>query len=169
MKPTKSILAVLLLLTMWNKSIGQLASTIQTIDIKPFVANILNSDYSMSYGVLVVLTNKDIKIIFKSDVVGERDSVLFYKAILPSDTLRQISEIDLNNLKDYYSNSCIQDGSQITVVLKKGVREKRIHLSNYFQEDIGKLIYLVNSIIPERYRIWYDKGKLEADYKKCGF
>jgi uncharacterized protein (DUF608 family) len=169
MKPTKSILAFLLPLVLWNKSSGQLTSNIQNLDIKPFEANILNSDYSMAYGVSIVLTNKDLKIIFKSDLVGEKDSVLFYKAISPSDTLRQISEIDLNNLKDFYSNSCIQDGSQITVVLKKGVSEKRIHLSNYYQEDIGKLIYLVNSIIPDRYRVWYDKRKLEAEYKKCGF
>lgn len=38
-----------------------------------------------------------------------------------ADTLREISKIDLNNLKQYCSNPCMQDGSQITVVLKKGV------------------------------------------------
>ena len=89
------------------------------------------------------------------------------KSLQPSDTLQQISEINISQLKDYYANPCIEDGSQVTVVIKKGNEKKSVHVSNYYQEDIGKIIYLVNSLVPSKYKIWYDKDRLIADYKRC--
>jgi hypothetical protein len=135
--------------------------------IKPFEADIINSDYSMAHAVLIVLTNKQLKIVFKSEMVGARDSLLFSIMLPVSDTLRQLSEIKFSELKEYYSNPCIQDGSQITVIFKKDGKLKSVHLSNYYEGTIGKLIYLVNSFLPKDYEIWYDKEKLQADYKKC--
>lgn len=146
---------------------GQVNSRPKNYDINSFEAIIVNSDYSMAYSIQTILTHKQLKIIFKSGLVGEKDSVLFSNSLQPSDTLQQISEINLSTLKGYYSNNCIEDGSQVTVTLKKGNDIKSVHLSNYYQEDIGKIIYLVNSLVPDKYKVWYDKEKLIADYKKC--
>ena len=150
-----------------SKTNGQSNSKFESSTIKPFEATILNSDYSMAYSLLTILTNNQLKIIFKSDLVGEKDSVLFSKSLQPSDTLRQISNINLDSLKEYYSNDCISDGSQVTVTLKKNGKEKSVHLSNFYQDDVGKIIYLINSLVAEKYKVWYDREKLIADYKRC--
>ena len=171
MKNSKNVVIRFMILTLLSCGNGtskkQVSISPGKYDIIPFEASILNSDYAMAYSVLTVLTEKQLKIIFKSDLVGEKDSVLFIRALQPSDTLKQISEIRLNGLKEYYTNQCIDDGSQIRVTFKKGGNKKTVHLSNYYHDDIGKMIYLVNSLIPEKYKVWYDKQKLIDDYIKC--
>ncbi len=171
MKINKTFFFLFVLLTLLscvnNSTRGQVASNPKKYDIKPFEVTILNSDYSMAYSVLTVLTEKQLKIIFKSDLVGEKDTLLFFQSLKPSDTLQQISEIHLSELKEYYSNQCIDDGSQVTVTLKKNGKTKSVHLSNYYHDDIGEIIYLANSLVPDKYKVWYDKEKLIADYKRC--
>ena len=44
--------------------------------IKPFLIEVINSDYSMAYSISVVLTNKSLKIIYKGGLEGEKDSIL---------------------------------------------------------------------------------------------
>ena len=78
-----------------NPTKGQSNSKPEGYNIKPFEATILNSDYSMAYSVLTILTSNDMKIVFKSDLVGEKDSVLFSKSLRASDTLQQISTLIL--------------------------------------------------------------------------
>jgi hypothetical protein len=84
-----------------------------------------------------------------------------------SETMRGLSEIDIGSWKEYYSNDCIDDGSQITVKIMKGTKQKSVHLSNFYHEDVGKIIHLINSLVADKYKIWYDKEKLIADYNKC--
>jgi len=150
-----------------NNSSAQIKINDTKIVVKPFTVSILNSFYAEAYSVQTILTNEDLKIVFKGDLVGEKDTSVFVKSLQPSDTLQQISEINISQLKDYYANPCIEDGSQVTVVIKKGNEKKSVHVSNYYQEDIGKIIYLVNSLVPSKYKIWYDKDRLIADYKRC--
>ncbi len=121
----------------------------------------------MAYSVLTVLTQKELKILLKGGLLGEKDSVLYSQYLLPSDTLEQISNLNLDSLKDYYSNDCMLDGSQVTVTFKKEGREKSVHLSNFYQEDIGKVLYLVNSLVADKYKVWYDKEKLLSVQKIC--
>ena len=116
---------------------------------------------------MVVLTEKKLKIIFASSKDEMKDSTFFEKNLQFSDTLQQIANIDLENLQNNYTNPCVDDGSQITLSIKKDGETKGVHLSNYYQDDIGKIIYLVNSIVPEKYRIWYDKKMLLNQYKEC--
>ena len=135
--------------------------------IEPFLIEVINSDYSRAHSISLVLTNKSLKIIFRGGLEGEKDSILLTKNILPSDTLKKISEINLDDLKAYYSNDCIQDGSQITIKFHKSGKMKTIHLSNYYQTDIGEIIYLVNALVPTKYKIWYDKERLLSEQEKC--
>lgn len=167
-KPLYLITVILtLLLFIGNATNGQTDGNNKKYNIKKFGAIIVNSDYSMAYSIIMALSDKQLKIIYKSGLEGGKDTLLFSKNLLPSDTLQQISEINLSKLKKYYSNNCIEDGLQITVILKKDNQIKSVHLSNYYQEDIGKIIYLVNSLVPDKYKVWYNKEKLIADYKRC--
>ena len=150
-----------------NYLTGQTISNSKNNDILPFQVAIINSDYAMAYSVQISLTDKQIRILYKSGLEGGKDTLLFSKDIQPSDTLKQISEIDLSKLKNRYSNECTEDGSQITVILKKGDLIKTVHLSNYYQDDVGKIISLINSLVPEKYKVWYNKEKLISEYKKC--
>ncbi len=150
-----------------NTTKGQTNTKAENNNIKLFEVRVLNSDYSMAYSVLTILTNNELRIIFKSDLAGEKDSVLFTRSLQPSDTLQQISNINLDSLKEYYSNNCVTDGSQMTVTLKKNGKEKSIQLSNFYQEDVGKIIYLINSLVADKYKVWYNKEELIADYKRC--
>lgn len=167
--PTIFIIAVISLSTSCSNRPSQDQSKVldKSDTISPFEVKFVNSDFSMGYSMLFVLNEKELRIISKDDEIGKSDSLLFYKKLNQSDTLQEISNINLGNLKDYYYNECIKDGLQMSIALKKGNIQKTIRISNYYQEDIGKVIYLVNSLIPSQYRIWYDKEKLLEDYKRC--
>ena len=158
---------LILLMFLLHSDIKAQQTENRKIEIKPFSATIVNSYYAEAYSVLIVLTNKQLKIIYKSDIVGTKDTVIFSKALQSSDTLKMISEIKIDQLKEYYTNPCIDDGSQVMVTIKKQNRSKSVQLSNYYQEDIGRIIYLINSLIPAKYKVWYDKEILIADYKRC--
>jgi len=164
---TLIIILLLALILCSNNCIKAQTNIDKKFDIKPFTASILNSFYAEAYSIQIVLTDKNLKIIFKSDLVGIKDTTVFTKTLQPTDTLQQISEIDISKLKDYYENLCIEDGSQITVIIDKDNTTKTVHVSNYYQEDIGKIIYLVNSLVPKEYKVWYDKEELVAEYKRC--
>jgi hypothetical protein len=139
---------------------GQSNSKPESYNIKPFEVTILNSDFSMAYSLLAILTNNDLKIVFKAELVGEKDSVLFSKHLPPSETLQQISNINLDTLKERYGNDSSADGSQLFVTFNKNGEKKSVQLSNFYQADIGKLISLSNSLVPDEYKISYDKEKL---------
>lgn len=154
-----------ILLSSVTFSFGQSANS-TNVD-STFEITLINSDYSLAYSTFIVLTNRKLSIIYKGELVGEKDSLLFSTSVQQSDTLKQISNIDITQLKNYYSNDCVSDGTQITVDIKKNGFIKTVHVSNYYQEDVGKIIYLVNSLIPNKYQIWYDKKKLKAFDKLC--
>ena len=135
--------------------------------IKPFEFIVINSDYSSAYAIGYKLTEKELSIVFHGGLVGDKDSIIFRRALQTSDTLLQLSNIDVKNLKEDYTNPCVCDGSQISVAFKKDNIEKYIHLSNYYEENIGKAIELINSLSPPKYKIWYDKKELLEEMTRC--
>lgn len=138
-----------------------------TGELKPFEISLTSYDYAAAYGLQYLLTDKELKIIFKSDLEGERDSTLFSTTLEPSEKLRTIGNLDLESLKDYYGNPCIDDGSQISVEIKKNSELKTVHLSNFYHQDIGIAIEIMNSLIPEDYKIWYDHERLIKWQTEC--
>ena len=141
--------------------------TFVQVQINPFEIKVTDSNYSMAYGLEYVLTEKDLKIIFKSGLEGEKYSLVYSSGLEANESLKALSELSIDSLQEYYSNPCIDDGSQITVELKKENKSKAIHLSNYYHKDIGLAIGLINELAPEKYRIWYDKESLLRDQKNC--
>jgi hypothetical protein len=161
------LMCCVLLTTARHAANGRSTGNTATDTTSLFELRILNSDYSLGLFVLTVLTNNKLTISISSGRVEERDSILFTEALQPSAALRELGEINLDGLKKSYSNDCMEDGLQMTISLKKDRKRKSVHVGNYYQEEIGKVILLVNSVIPGKYRIWYDKDKLTADYKRC--
>lgn len=141
--------------------------TIEQVQTKPFEIRVTDSDYSMAYGLEYVLTEKDLKIIFKGGLEGEKDSLIYSSKLGANESLNTLSELSIDSLKEYYSNPCINDGSQITVELKKENMSKTVHLSNYYHHEIGLAIEQINKLAPEKYRIWYDKERLLKDQNNC--
>ena len=135
-------------------------------DQKTFEVVIMSYDFPMTYSTQIILNQKELKIILNGSVTGNKDSLLYSTQLKSSDTLRLIASINLDNLKASYRNECIDDGSQIDISLTKNGKTKSIQLSNYYHDEIGKIIYLTNSLIPDKYKVWYDKNSLVAAYKE---
>ena len=131
--------------------------------IESFQYSIRNSGMIRSEIFETILTEKHIRVI-QAD--GD-DALQFSTPILYSDTLNRISEMNLSTMDSLYSNVCIADGLQLTAVLKKGDSTKTVHISNFYQPDIGLAIEYINSYVPEKFRITYDKKQLEEEYIKC--
>ena len=131
--------------------------------IESFQYSIRNSGMIRSEIFETILTEKHIRVI-----QGDGDDALqFSTPILYSDTLNRISEMNLSTMDSLYSNVCIADGIQLTAVLKKGDSTKTVHISNFYQPDIGLAIEYINAYVPEKFRITYDKKQLEEEYIKC--
>jgi len=135
--------------------------------IQPFEMKITKYNYSGAYSVAYLINQNELKIIFQGELEGEKDSVIFQKHLQPSRSLQKLSTIKLDSLDSYYANPCVKDGSQIIVEIKKDSKEKQIQLSNFYQQDIGTAIEMINKLVPKKYFIWYDKKILMQDMLKC--
>ena len=145
-----------------NKQIGN-----EMINQKPFKLMIADADYLMAIVYHFILTENSFEIIFKGGLEGEKDSAVFKLDIIPDSILNRLATIEIGHLEEKYVNPCISDGSQLKVTWEAKDYNKTVRLSNYYQPDIALLIDMINSLTPEKYRIWYDKEKLLMDFKKC--
>lgn len=134
---------------------------------KPDRIVVYNKDYSLAITLQYVLTTNNIKIIHKRELVGEKDSILFQVKLDTNIISTKFSQISIDSLKERYDNWCVQDGSQITVVLSKGKKSKSVHLGNYYQPSIDTIIKLVNHTVPQEYKIWYDRDILLKRMERC--
>lgn len=135
--------------------------------ITPFQFDLYNSNYASAYTIKYSLTDTALKIIFKSELVGDHDSLIYSKLLEHDLVLKGISETNIDSLKKYYANPCKEDGSQIYVDFTKAGKNKHVQLSNYYHPDLGRAITLINDLVLEKYKIWYDKDKLIAEMKNC--
>jgi len=157
-------LTILAILTI--ASCGQRVKKSSDMSIMPFELILYDAHYSLGYAHKFVVTNRDLTIIFKGELEGEKDTTLFETDLQPNEALKNLSNISIDDLLENYSNPYIEDGSQITVVLKKNNKTKTIHLSNYYQPDIGFAIEFINGIIPTKYKINYNKERLLKNQEK---
>ncbi|GAA4301032.1 hypothetical protein GCM10023183_11790 [Nibribacter koreensis] len=135
--------------------------------LNPFKLIIKKYDFAAAYQLQYLVTEKELRITFISEVEGEKDSILFAKHLKTTPDLKKLSELNLDSLKDYYQNPCIDDGNQILVYLAKEDKKKSVHLSNYYHPEISPVIDLMNRIVPEKYRIYHDKEKLLKWLQEC--
>ncbi|MGN6568530.1 MAG: hypothetical protein ACTHJ0_11285 [Flavipsychrobacter sp.] len=169
MNKTLLILAVLLLCM--NASFAQKSHAKMKVNSHPTVPQyklvVYAEDYALAYTLEYILTEDSLKIVNKAELVGEKDSMFFQKALSTSPSLKKIVNADMDKLKTNYSTPCVRDGSQVTVIFARGNKSKIVHLSNYYQPDIGSIIELINSLVPQKFTIWYDKKELTETMKRC--
>lgn len=143
---------------------AQNSQRIQSAEINPFDIAIVKGTYDyMAHRVLISLTDKELKIFDQTGMGETKDSLLFSKLLSPSDTLFQISKVSFDQLKDSYLNPCVANGSQFYVSITKNGKWKRVYLGNYYRQEVGNFISLVNMLVPEKYKVWYDRNVLEAE------
>jgi hypothetical protein len=137
------------------------------LPVTEFKLSILKESMRKDYSTMIVLTDKKITVTWKGDLVGKKDTVVYAKSLLPSDTLKKISEINFDALKTEYNNPCIDDGLVLKVDFTQQNKTKTIRVENYYQEEIGEAIRYINSNLPSQYNIWYNQKKLVEDLKNC--
>ena len=105
-----------------------------------------------------ILTEKKLEIINVASI-GEKETIIYSKNFSPNDTLLQISKVNIDSLEEFYDNHhlMLTSGDEINVKFKKSGNIKEVHLHSYYNEQIGILIFLVNELTPNEYKIIYDK------------
>ncbi|HSB94365.1 MAG TPA: hypothetical protein VLC28_14680, partial [Flavitalea sp.] len=131
--------------------------------LESFEFSVRNSGMMKEEIFQTVLTETKIRVINGED----QETLQFSSPIQYSDSLNRISEISISTLDSIYTTDCIADGLQLTVVLKKADSTKIIHISNFYHPDIALLLGYMNSHVPQKFRILYDKNQLEEGYRKC--
>ncbi len=100
----------------------------------------------------------------------KKDKIVF-KLLLDScqkEVLRKISEkLKADSIKTIYSNACIIDGMILHFNFEWEDKEKSTTISNYYLSSMDSLVSFVNSIVIEKYKLWYNKDWLENNMKPC--
>lgn len=136
--------------------------------IKPFELSVADYNYSLAYSVLYKLTDKKLTITFRGELENEKDIILYTSTDLPKKEMRKLSKINLDSLGVFYSNPCISDGDIKVYRFTKNGKTKQIQIQNYYQKDLSPSIELINKIVPEKFKMYYDKDGLIKSLEKCG-
>jgi hypothetical protein len=136
--------------------------------IEPFELSITDYDYSLAYSVLYQLTNEKLIVTFQGELENEKDSILYSTSDLPKSKIREISNINIDNLNVLYSTSCIDDGDIKSFRLKKNGIFKTIYLENYYHPDLSPAIEIINEIVPVKHKMYFNKDRLIKQMQECG-
>ena len=126
--------------------------------------------YTVTYHVTekgIIVTNDD-KLYSKKK--NEKQRVLFNSRLndVEKNNLYKIAKsLKADSINSFYYNPCILDGMLLEFRFKWIDQLKRTTLSNYYLDKFQPFVAFVNSKLPGRYKIWYDKKKLEDDIKNC--
>ena len=136
--------------------------------IEPFELSVADYNYSLAYSVLYTLTDKNLTITFRGELENEKDSVLYTSTDLPKNEIRKLADINIDSLNVLYSNACIEDGDIKTISFNKNGVNKTIHLENYYHTELSPAIEIINGLVPEKYKMDFDKEGLISEMENCG-
>lgn len=138
----------------WISSLDKAANKRVTYHIASMSIEIKDGPYDFVY---FAKNNKKDETIFKCnlDSVGKKD---IYKISL---TLND------STLKSLYTNLCVIDGTILHFHFEWDNKKLSSTLSNYYLDTIKPFVDFVNSRVPEKYKIYYDKTYLEQLLKDC--
>ena len=136
--------------------------------IEPFELSVADYNYSLAYSMLYKITDKKLTIIFQGELENEKDSILYSTIDLPKNEIRKLSKIKIDSLGVLYSNPCISDGDIKLFHFRKNGISKKVQIQNYYQKDLSPAIGIINNIVPDKFKITYNKEELIEDLKKCG-
>tara|TARA_R110002049_G_scaffold307110_1_gene506843 strand:+ start:70 stop:594 length:525 start_codon:yes stop_codon:yes gene_type:complete len=136
--------------------------------IEPFELSIADYNYSLAYSLLYQLSNEKLTIIFRGELENEKDSILYTTTKFPKDRIRQLADINIDSLNVLYSNVCIKDGDIKSFQFTKNGKSKSVSLQNYYHAELSSAIEIINGIIPEKYKMHFEKDKLIKKMEDCG-
>ena len=154
---------MLLFVCINTTTISQIDNSSKYPKLKPFKINILVNYYPLTDHITIELTDNSLKVL---RALGH-DSTCFSYFLNNSDTLRQISNINFKTLKKEYTNPCIDDGLGLEVDINQSGLKSHISLNNYYLNEVGQVLSFINTYLPEKTKVWYDKRKLIDDYDRC--
>jgi hypothetical protein len=77
----------------------------------------------------------------------------FYKHKLDEKEKRKVTkfirEFPLSDLKEQYVNEAVEDGINLSFEIRINTIKKTIFVSNMYNDDLGKLVELINTLVPE--------------------
>ncbi len=98
------------------------------------------------------------------------DSVFYKKALTEKEKiiLADIEKIiATDSLEESYNNFCIIDGSIISFSFESAKISKDVTVSNSYNLTIASVVEFINTISPNRYKLWYDKKTLLKQQNDC--
>lgn len=121
-----------------------------------FSVVLYDSDYAQALSRMYRLDRISIRIVMTGSVVGESDSVVYDRQLSESEKLRVadfFGDFPLTALQDHYATPAVEDGDQKVFVFAIGNVEKQVQVANYYQNDLGAVVDLLNSLVPDEFRI----------------
>lgn len=137
------------------------------IKIQPFELSILDYNSRLPYSVIYSLSNDELKVIKKSIQKSKKDSVLFLLNNLPLKKINNIANIKIDSLSAFYATKCQNNYDIKSFQFKKKGKSKNIILQNYYHHELSSSILVINELIPEKYKIQYDKEAIILEMKNC--
>ncbi len=136
--------------------------------IEPFELTIADYNYSLAYSVLYKLSNEKLTVTFRGELENEKDSILYSTIELPKSKIRQLSEINIDSLGVLYSTVCIHDGDIKTFGITKNGKSKSVTLQNYYHAKLSPAVEIINEIVPDKYKMYFDRVQVMEGMEKCG-
>lgn len=135
--------------------------------IEPFELSIQDFNYASAYSKVYSISNEGLKVVFKGELENESDRILFTSIDIPVRNLRQLSQVDFDNLKAIYSNQCVLDGDIKFFTYKKKDTLKKVIVENYFHDELSPAIDIINELVPKEHQILYDEKEIKELMKGC--
>lgn len=121
---------------------------------------IFDSDYSTGVTNTYSIENNELVVGTATGVVNDSMHVVFQKTLNESELANLytfMEQFPLEELEELYADENIDDGDQMIFVIEIGSTKKQIQISNRFQEDIGKLVTLMNGYLEDEFKIKYSE------------
>ena len=122
--------------------------------------SIYNADYSTGDGYTYRILENSVTVIESYGEIDSKPKIVWCRKFSDSPYLNYLCNLDTNIFFSNYRNSSVQDGLQLSFSFTKKKKKYQTHVSNYYSPQIDSIVTYVNLLVPERYRIWYDKEKL---------
>ena len=120
-------------------------------------------DYFVRYN----LTENNLILTIGTEIPSKKDSIVYLTSDFEKHRVKQFSKINLDSLATYYANVCISGGDTKLFRIINDGKSKSIRLDNYYHNDLSPSIEFINELVPEKYKLNYNKDKLIKDIIEC--
>lgn len=122
---------------------------------------------SQDYFVRYILSKDTLKLTKGAEMRTKKDAIIYSNSNFQKDKIKQFLKIEIDSLSGYHANICISGGDIKSFTIKNNNKSKAVRLDNYYHEDLSPAIEFINEIVPEKYKLNYNKRKLIDDIEAC--